>query len=92
MASSDGGVTKYYQAYGRAVAMREVPPAGGAGTLLYLLADHLGGTVEVLDAAGATVAETKYWPYGEPNTGTCTPARPPARMVRCPQHEVLSHS
>ncbi len=69
MASSDGGVTKYYQAYGRAVAMREAPPAGGAGTLSYLLADHLGGTVEVLDAAGATVAETKYWPYGATRTG-----------------------
>ena len=65
----DGGVTKYYQAYGRAVAMRQVPPAGGAGTLLWLLADHLGGTVEVLDAAGATVAETAYWPYGATRSG-----------------------
>ena len=36
------------------------------GTLSYLLADHLGSTVEVLDAGGNTVAasETKYWPYG----------------------------
>ena len=62
-------MTKSYQAYGRALAMREVPPAGGAGTLSYMLADHLGGTAEVLDAAGATVAETKYWPYGATRTG-----------------------
>ncbi len=62
-------MTKYYQAYGRAVAMRDVPPAGGAGTLLWLLADHLGGTVGVMDANGTVVATQAYWPYGATRAG-----------------------
>ena len=68
-------MTKYYQAYGRAVAMREppgpsgVPSAGGAGTLLWLLADHLGGTVGVMDANGTVVATQAYWPYGATRSG-----------------------
>jgi hypothetical protein len=32
--------------------------------LSYLLADHLGGTTAVLDAAGNVTASRKYWPYG----------------------------
>jgi hypothetical protein len=41
--TTTGAVTKYYGALGRMIAMRKVPPGGGAGTLSYLLADHLGG-------------------------------------------------
>jgi RHS repeat-associated protein len=55
--------TKYYQAFGRSIAVRHVP-AMGPDVLYYLLSDHLGGTVEVLGSNGSTVSETKYWPYG----------------------------
>ena len=46
-----GSVTKYYGG----VAMRQVPAGGGSGTLLYLLKDHLGSAVGVMDAFGARV-------------------------------------
>lgn len=52
--TASGGVTgnrKYYQGPGRTIAVRDEPAGGGAGTLSYLLADHLGSTVEALDAA-----------------------------------------
>ncbi len=54
------GVTKYYQAFGRNVAVRT-----SAG-LYYLLADHLGSTVGLLDTSGNVVlnSKTTYWPYG----------------------------
>jgi RHS repeat-associated protein len=65
------GSRKYYGALGRTIAVRDVPAGGGAGTLSYLLADHLGSTVEALDTAGNTIAgsEIKYWPYGGTRTG-----------------------
>jgi RHS repeat-associated protein len=66
--TNTGAIKKYYMAFGRAVAMRDVPTGSGAGTLYYLLADHLGGTVEVLNSTGGTVSETKYWPYGATRT------------------------
>jgi RHS repeat-associated protein len=53
-----GVVTKYYQAAGRAIAMCK------GGAVQYLLADHLGTTTAVLDAAGAVVSSRAYWPYG----------------------------
>jgi len=66
-------VTKYYAALGRRVAMRTRDAAmqGPAGTLTYLLADHLGSTVGLLDASGALVtgSRTSYWPYGSTRTG-----------------------
>jgi RHS repeat-associated protein len=63
------GSRKYYAALGRTIAVRDVPAGGGAGTLAYLLADHLGSTVEALDASGATLTEQKYWPYGGTRAG-----------------------
>ena len=43
--------------------MRQVDAAGER--VLYLLGDHLGSTSLVLDASGAKVAESRYYPYGE---------------------------
>ena len=50
----DGSYITYYNAFGRRIAMREHPPAGGAGDLYYLLADHLGSTSTVLSATAAS--------------------------------------
>jgi len=68
------GSRKYYAALGRTIAVRDVPAGGGAGTLSYLLADHLGSTVEALDAAGNTLpgSEIRYWPYGGTRAGGVT--------------------
>ncbi|MEX0750689.1 MAG: RHS repeat-associated core domain-containing protein, partial [Dehalococcoidia bacterium] len=38
------------------------------GCVLYLLADHLGGTTAILDEAGNKVVSRKYWPYGGDRT------------------------
>lgn len=57
------GKTKYYVAYGRAIAVRQ-SPVGGTETLSYLLADQLGTTVGSIDAMTGTVSSQKYWPYG----------------------------
>ena len=46
------GNRKYYAALGQTIAVPNVSAGGGAGTLSYLLADHLDSTVEALDAAG----------------------------------------
>jgi RHS repeat-associated protein len=62
-------VIRSHAALGRTIAVRDVPAGGGAGTLAYLLADHLGSTVEALDASGATITEQKYWPYGGMRSG-----------------------
>ena len=45
---------------------------GGAPTLTYLLADHLGTTVGTLDAGGVVVSTQKYWPYGATRSGAIT--------------------
>jgi len=68
---SDGSATKYYAA-GGAKVVRQVPPGGGAGTLSWLLADHLGTAVGALDGAGAVVAQQRYWPYGATRSGGVT--------------------
>ncbi len=34
------------------------------GTLYYFANDHLGGTAVVMDASGAMVSRTRYYPYG----------------------------
>ena len=41
------------------------------GCPTYLLHDHLGSTVEALDAAGNTIvgSEIRYWPYGVTRAG-----------------------
>ncbi|MCL5264634.1 MAG: hypothetical protein M1343_05495 [Chloroflexi bacterium] len=59
--TSTGEVTKYYYAEGRRIAMRKV---GGANPgLSYLLSDHLGGTVGVVDANGGNQRESLSLPY-----------------------------
>ena len=35
------------------------------GVVQYVLGDHLGSTSLSLDAAGAKLAESRYFPYGE---------------------------
>ena len=53
--------TKYYYFGGRRIAMRV------AGTLSWLLSDHLGSTTVTADGAtGARTAELWYKPWGEP--------------------------
>ena len=59
------GVVKYYPFGGRNVAMRDA-----AGKLHYLLADHLGSTVGLMDASGSIEALQKYWPYGAVRSST----------------------
>ena len=68
---SDGSVTKYYGAFGKMIAIRQVPSGGGQGTLYYPLQDHLGSTVDVVDTNGVPVpnARTTYWPYGATRSG-----------------------
>jgi hypothetical protein len=56
---------------GRDVAVRQ---GSGSGTLSFLLADHLGSAVEVLNAAGGTVSEQTYWPYGRARSGVIATA------------------
>ena len=59
------GVVTYYPFGGRNVAMRTAD-----GKLHYLLADHLGSTVGVMDASGTVEATQTYWPYGAVRSGT----------------------
>jgi RHS repeat-associated protein len=59
-------ITKYYFAGTQRIAMRT------NGELNYLLADHLGSTGVVTDAAGTVIAETRYTPYGETRFSTGT--------------------
>ncbi len=64
------GVVKYYMAFGRAVCVRTAASNSDPGTLSFLLADHLGSTVGVMDAGGAVVATQTYWPYGAVRAAT----------------------
>jgi RHS repeat-associated protein len=63
------GTTKYYQAFGRNIAMRSSSVAACAGTPCYLLADHLGSTVGMTDSSGNVLSTQKYWPYGAVRSG-----------------------
>jgi len=54
------GVKRYYAIGGQPIAVRE-----SSGTF-YLLTDHLGSVVTVLDAPGAVVGEQRYRPFGQP--------------------------
>lgn len=65
-------MTKYYDGFGRLVAVRQVPATGGAGTLYFLLADHLGSTVDVTDTSGNVLATQHYYPYGTVRSGNVT--------------------
>jgi len=53
-------VKRYYAVGGQTIALRD-----SAGTF-YLLTDHLGSVVAVLDATGAVVGEQRYRPFGQP--------------------------
>ena len=53
-------VKRYYAIGGQPIAVRE-----SSGTF-YLLTDHLGSVVAVLDASGAVVGEQRYRPFGQP--------------------------
>ena len=53
-----GVVKKYYYAGSTRVAENR------AGTLYYLLSDHLGSTAVTTDSAGNRVTELRYYPYG----------------------------
>ena len=65
--------TKYYYFGGRRIAMRV------AGTLSWLLSDHLGSTTVTADGAtGARTAELWYKPWGE-SRGTAFGVTPTAR-------------
>ncbi len=54
------GVKRYYSIGGQTVALRD------ANGTFYLLTDHLGSVVAVLDGSGAVVAEQRYRPFGQP--------------------------
>ncbi len=56
---SGGAAKKYYSAGGVRVAMND------AGTVRYLLGDHLGSTTITADTAGVRVAELLYKAWGE---------------------------
>ncbi len=65
-------VRKYYSAFGRNIAVREVPGGTGAGSVKFLLSDHLGGTAKTMDSSGNIVDNIKYWPFGTIRSGTPT--------------------
>ncbi|TAK60244.1 MAG: RHS repeat-associated core domain-containing protein [Dehalococcoidia bacterium] len=83
--NSDGTLRKYYVANGQTVAMRSVPSGGGAGTLFYMLQDHLSSTVKVLDSSFATYAEMKYYPFG--TTRSATGSSPTDKLYTGQQEE-----
>jgi hypothetical protein len=51
---------KYYYAGAQRLAVRD-----GAGTLSFLLGDHLGSTSITANSTGGFVAEVRYKPWGE---------------------------
>jgi RHS repeat-associated protein len=57
-------VTKYYQAFGRTIAFRQVPAGGGQPAVYYPLLDHLGTTMSVAGGDGSLLGTQWYWPYG----------------------------
>ena len=72
---STATMKSYYYAGGTRVAMRT--GTASAGTINYLLGDHLGSTSLTLDSAGNrlnTNTELRYYPYGVPRyTAGTTP-------------------
>jgi len=64
---SDGTVTKYYQLFGRIIALRT-----NQNPVQYVLQDHLGSTMRLLDSGGNPIAgsDLKYWPYGSTRSGS----------------------
>ena len=68
-AAGNPAVTKYYAIAGQRVAM------DGSGGLQYLLTDHLGSIVAILDSVGDLVpdSEQRYMPFGEPRLAADSP-------------------
>ena len=66
------GTTKYYQAFGRTIAMRSSSVAACASAPCYPLTDHLGSTVGMTDNSGNVLSTQKYWPYGAVRSGSVT--------------------
>lgn len=58
----DGATKKYYSIAGMMVAVND-----GTG-LQYLLTDHLGSTVAVINASGTLTSQQRYLPFGTPRT------------------------
>jgi len=58
---------KNYYAFGRIIAQRKTT-SGGASSVTYLLADHLGSTVGTVSEAGAT-EHMQYYPFGSVRSG-----------------------
>jgi RHS repeat-associated protein len=56
---TDGAAKKYYSFAGQTIAMKD-----DAG-LKYLLTDHLGSIVTMLDSSGTVLSEQRYLPFGE---------------------------
>jgi len=59
-AGQQTAVKRYYAIGGQPIALRD------AGGTFYLLTDHLGSVVAVLDSSGAMVGEQRYRPFGQP--------------------------
>jgi RHS repeat-associated protein len=58
-AAGDAEIVKYYAVAGQRIAMRD------AEGVKYLLTDHLGSIVAVVDGAGELLEEQRYMPFGE---------------------------
>jgi RHS repeat-associated protein len=67
--------------------MRVAAP-GAAGTLSYLLSDHLGSTTTVLNNVGTIVSSQTYWPYG--GARTTSGALATDKQYTGQQHEAAS--
>ena len=67
-------VTRYYSIAGQTIAMRD------AGGTVYILTDHLGSVVAVLDGSGSVVGEQRYRaaPRSEAEGPPLRPAAPDA--------------
>ncbi len=65
-------ITKYY--YAQMGAMKRLIALRRAGTLYYVVPDHLGGTLRVVDSAGNTVDDIRFHAFGATRSGgTNTP-------------------
>ncbi len=59
-----GEETKYYYAEGRRIALRK------GGNLYYILSDHLGGTVSVVNPDGSQPNNSAYYSLDAPRLST----------------------
>jgi len=66
-----GEETKYYYADGRRIAMRKV--GGSNPGVYYLLGDHLGSTVGVVDSVGNNLRNSLFYSFG---SGRLSPSSP----------------